>query len=51
MKRIWNRFTLSDFATEQDDGKIPKFEAMVGTGGVAALIWFAWTAAQWIVQN
>lgn len=50
MRTLWRRFTLSDFATEEDDGKIP-LEAWIGTGGVAALIWSGWTIAQWIVQN
>ena len=51
MKRIWDRFTLADFATEEDDGKIPKFEAAIGTGAVAAVLWAAWTIAQIIVQH
>lgn len=50
MKTLWEKFTLADFATEEDDGEIPPM-APIWCALIAAIIWAAWIAAVWIVEN
>lgn len=50
MKRAWNRITLMQYATDEDDGRIPPM-APIWCALLAAVIWSVVLAAQWIVQN
>lgn len=50
MKTIWNRITLMEFATEENNGEIPPM-APIWCALLAAVIWAAWIVAVWAVQN
>jgi hypothetical protein len=49
MRHLWNRMTLMQYATPENDGRIPKMAPVwCAVGGVAT--WAAWALAVWAVS-
>lgn len=51
MKALWRKLTLMDYATDNDDGRIPSVEAALYVFGVAALVWAGWIVLTFFVKN
>lgn len=51
MKALWRKLTLMDYATDEDNGEIPPFEAALYGSVMAAFGWATWIILTWIVKN